>query len=106
MRDRTVESPDADEKGCLRWVLGVPLVILHLIAAFFCWTALITRPSHPWDDTARGAITLMSALAIAVGALALLITAAPSSRRALGPWWFAPPIVVCVVAAVRWALAG
>ncbi|MFE2844499.1 hypothetical protein ACFXKS_13190 [Streptomyces scopuliridis] len=81
-------------------------MILHLLAAWCCYTALAIRPSGSWDDDARGGIVLACALTIAVSALALLITVVPSVRRAMGPWWLAPPLTLGAVAAVRWAFGG
>ncbi|MFH8926440.1 hypothetical protein ACH4D4_05240 [Streptomyces pristinaespiralis] len=103
MHDRTQQSAEPEEQGCLRWVLGVPLAILNLIAAWFCWTALTIRPSGPWDDDARAGIVLSCVLTIAAVVVALLITLIPSARRALSRWWLAPPLILAVVAAVRWA---
>ncbi|MFC9246869.1 hypothetical protein ACFT7S_23585 [Streptomyces sp. NPDC057136] len=97
-------TPETDDRGCLRRVLGVPLVLLHLMAAAFCWTALTIRASGPWDDGALAGIELSCMLTIAIGAVALLITAAPSVRRAMGPWWFAPPVALIATAVVRWVL--
>ncbi|RYJ30633.1 hypothetical protein CU044_0976 [Streptomyces sp. L-9-10] len=79
-------------------------MLLHLIAAGCCSMALAIRPSGTWDDDARAGIVLACALTLATSALALLITVAPSVRRAMGPWWLAPPLILGVVAAVRWAL--
>ncbi|MFF7494628.1 MULTISPECIES: hypothetical protein [Streptomyces] len=96
-----------DDSGCLRWVMAVPLTILYALAAFCCYTALITRPSGSWDQDAYGAIALMSFLALALSALGLLVTVAPPTvRRAMGPWWLMPPLVISTVAAIRWALGG
>jgi hypothetical protein len=106
MHDRTQQSTTAGEQGCLRWVLGVPLVILYLIAGWFCWTALTIRPSGPWDDDARAGIVLSCVLTIAAASLAMLITLTPSARRALNRWWLAPPVVLGLVAAVRWAVTN
>jgi hypothetical protein len=106
MHDRTQQSTTAGEQGCLRWVLGVPLVILYLIAGWFCWTALTIRPSGPWDDDARAGIVLSCVLTIAAAGLALLITLTPSARRPLHRWWLVPPVVLGLVAAVRWALTN
>ncbi|MFJ5111650.1 hypothetical protein ACIQAD_13535 [Streptomyces sp. NPDC088551] len=90
--------------GCLRGVLAVPLVLLHLIAAGCCSLALTIRPAGTWDDDARAGMVLACVLTLATSALALLITVAPSVRRAMGPWWSAPPLLLGAVAAVRWAL--
>jgi hypothetical protein len=106
MHDRTQQPTTADDQGCLRWVLGVPLAILYVIAGWFCWTALTIRPSGPWDDEARAGIVLSCVLTIGAAGLALLIAFMPSARRALSRWWLVPPLVLCVVAAVRWAVTG
>ncbi|QIP88379.1 hypothetical protein GLX30_05555 [Streptomyces sp. Tu 2975] len=102
MHDRSSQSTIAEDQGCLRWFLGVPLVMLYLVAGWFCWTALTIRPSGPWDDDARAGIVLSCVLTIAAAGLALLITLTPSARRALARWWLAPPLVLGMVAAVRW----
>ncbi|MFF2224018.1 hypothetical protein ACFVV7_11970 [Streptomyces globisporus] len=102
-----ITSAPGDDSGCLRRIMAVPLTILYALAAFCCCTALITRPSGSWDQDAYGAIALMSFLALALSALGLLVTvASPTVRRAMGPWWLAPPLVISVVAAMRWALGG
>ncbi|MEW2636348.1 hypothetical protein AB0903_33090 [Streptomyces sp. NPDC048389] len=106
MNDRKQRSTTAEDQGCLRWVLGVPLVILYLISGWFCWTALTIRPSGPWDDDARAGIVLSCVMAIAAAGVALLIILMPSARRALSRWWLAPPLVLSLVAAVRWAVTG
>ncbi|MGR3936490.1 hypothetical protein [Streptomyces sp. BRA346] len=106
LEDRTEAATSAEDQGCLRWVLAVPLVILHLIAAFFCYTALTIEPSGSWDDDARAGIVLACVLTLGASALAALITVMPSVRRVMGPWWLAPPLVLGAVAAVRWGLLG
>ncbi|MFE4450898.1 hypothetical protein [Streptomyces sp. NPDC056796] len=94
-----------DDSGCLRWVMAVPLTILYAIAAFCCYTALITRPSGVWDQDAYGAISLMCGLAVAACVLGLLVTVGPPTvRRAMGPWWLAPPLLLNVIATARWVL--
>jgi hypothetical protein len=45
-------------------------------------------------------------LTIAAASLAMLITLTPSARRALNRWWLAPPVVLGLVAAVRWAVTN
>lgn len=103
----TTAPTPGDDSGCLRRVMAVPLVILYAIAAFCCYTALITRPSGSWDQDAYGAIALMCFLTIAAGALGLLLTLAPPTvRRAMGPWWLAPSLILGAVAATSWFLGG
>ncbi|MFF2407043.1 hypothetical protein [Streptomyces sp. NPDC058092] len=102
----TTRAPE-DDSGCLRRVMAVPLTLLYVIAAFCCYTALITRPSGSWDQDAYGAITLMCFLAIVVSGLGLLVTVVPPTvRRAMGPWWLAPPLMLSAIAVARWVLGG
>ncbi|MEI5011089.1 hypothetical protein RB196_30850 [Streptomyces sp. PmtA] len=100
------QSPDAagDDKGCLRWVIGVPLALLHLLAGFLCFYAIYTRPGHPGDEDALFAIEAFAVLTIATGAVALLITLAPAHRAALNRWWLVPPVALMLAAGVRLAL--
>lgn len=106
MLDRTEATRTTEDQGCLRWVLAVPLVLLHLVAAWFCYTALTIEPGGSWDDDARAGIVLSCLLTLVASGLALLITLAPSVRRTMGRWWLAAPVVLGVVAAVRWATTG
>ncbi|MFJ6578789.1 hypothetical protein ACIQMY_22815 [Streptomyces sp. NPDC091368] len=106
MSDRSDAAGVTGDDGCLRWVMAVPLVLLHTIAAWFVYTALTTRPAGSWDDEARAGIELSCALAIAASGLALLITLLPSIRRAMGPWWLAPPLLMGAIATSRWLVGG
>ncbi|MFC8274569.1 hypothetical protein ACFUJR_18985 [Streptomyces sp. NPDC057271] len=105
MSDRPDVAGTAGDDGCLRRVMAVPLVLLHAIAAWFVYTALTIRPAGSWDDEAQAGIVLSCVLAIASSGLALLVTLLPSIRRAMGPWWLAPPLLLGAVAAARWAVA-
>ncbi|MGS2587092.1 hypothetical protein [Streptomyces hebeiensis] len=105
-RTATYHDP-AEDQGCLRWVVAVPLMILYALAGACCYYALTIRPSGTWDKDAYGAISLACFLTIAISAVALLITAGPPTvRRAMGRWWLAPPLILMAVAAVRWASGG
>ncbi|MFE6701091.1 hypothetical protein [Streptomyces sp. NPDC057718] len=107
MSDRTDIMHASEDDGCLRWVMAVPLGLLNLLAAGLCYSAWTIRPSGVWDRDAHGAITLLCFLTIAVSVITLLITVAPPTvRRAMGPWWLAPPLVLGAVAAARWVLGG
>jgi ABC-type sulfate transport system permease component len=106
MLDLPEASRPAEDDGCLRWVLAVPLAILNLIAAWFLSMALTIRPSGSWDDDARAGIVLSCVLTLATSGLALAITVVPAVRRVMGPWWAAPPLVLGAAAAIRWALVG
>ncbi|MFF4005810.1 hypothetical protein [Streptomyces sp. NPDC001717] len=96
------ESIDLPEdQGCLRWVLGVPLGILHAINAFLVYSAVRFGPQAEWDDQGYAGTTAVSLLVICLSIVGILITLIPTFRRTLGLWWFAPPIVMGVIAWVR-----
>ncbi|MGY1579474.1 hypothetical protein [Streptomyces sp. MN13] len=95
--------PD-DDRGGLRTVLAVPLVLLTLIAGFFCWCALTVRPNGPWDDGAYAAIVLSCLLSVSAAAAAAALWLFPWVRRVAGWAWLTPALVVGGVAAVRWAV--
>jgi hypothetical protein len=92
-----------DDRGCLLLVLAVPLALLTLIAAYFCWTALSIRPSGPWDEDAYAGIVLSCVLTIGAAAAAAAVWALPPVRRVMRWWWVGPALLLGVVAAVRWA---
>lgn len=108
MADRREDAHAAeDDDGCLRRVMAVPLGILYLLAAGLCCAAWTIRPSGTWDEDAYSVITLFCFLATVVSVIALVITAAPPTvRRAMGPRWLAPPLVLAAIAATRWVLGG
>jgi hypothetical protein len=95
-----------DDRGCLRVVLAVPLILLTLIAAYFCWTAVTIRPSGPWDDDAYAGIVLSCVLTIGAAAAAAALWVLPPVRRVMRWWWVGPALLLGVVAGVRWALGG
>ncbi|MGW2424463.1 hypothetical protein ACWC0C_35375 [Streptomyces sp. NPDC001709] len=92
-----------DDRGCLLLVLAVPLALLTLIAAYFCWTALTIRPSGSWDHDAYAGIVLSCVLTIGAAAAAAAMWALPPVRRVMRWWWMGPALLLGGVAAVRWA---
>ncbi|MFJ8943723.1 hypothetical protein ACIRG4_10700 [Streptomyces sp. NPDC102395] len=102
----TNPPPVDDDRGCLRLVLAVPLTLLTLIAAYFCWTALTISPSGSWDDDAYAGIVLSCVLTIASAAAAVALWLVPSVRRVTPWWWILPALLLASVAAVRWAVGG
>ncbi|MET7639758.1 hypothetical protein [Streptomyces sp. NPDC005438] len=92
------------DRGCLRALLVVPLVVLTLIAAFFCWTALTIRPSGSWDHDASTGIVLSCVLTLGASGLASAMWLVPSLRRLMPWWWMVPALSLGVLAAVRWAV--
>ncbi|MEU6243822.1 hypothetical protein [Streptomyces sp. NPDC047024] len=97
--------PD-DDRGALRLVFAVPLILLTLVAAYFCWTALTIRPSGSWDDDAYVGIVLSCVLAIGAAGAATGLWLLPSVRRVMGWGWVVPAVVLGVVAGVRWGWGG
>ncbi|GKQ35908.1 hypothetical protein [Streptomyces sp. A012304] len=97
--------PDED-LGCLRRVLAVPLALLTLVAAFFCWTAVTIRPGGSWDDGAYAAIVLACLLTVTASGTATGLWLLPSVRRVMGWTWIAPAWLLGAVAGVRWAWVG
>ncbi|MGW6980396.1 hypothetical protein ACWGE1_13245 [Streptomyces sp. NPDC054932] len=94
------------EPGRLRWLLGIPLGLLHLLNAFLVYSAVRFGPAAEWDDQGYAGTTAMALFAILLSVTGILITFVPPVRRALGPWWFAPPVVLGVIAWVRIATLG
>ncbi|MFF3147274.1 hypothetical protein ACFVRU_37525, partial [Streptomyces sp. NPDC057927] len=80
----TSHSEVDNDRGCLRLVLAVPLILLTLVAAYFCWTALTIRPSGPWDDDAYAGIVLSCVLTIGAAGAVAVLWLLPSVRRVMG----------------------
>ncbi|MEH0511619.1 MULTISPECIES: hypothetical protein [unclassified Streptomyces] len=102
----TTPPPVDDDRGCLRPVLAVPLTLLTLVAAYFCWTALTITPSGPWDDDAYAGIVLSCVLTLTAAGSAAALWLIPSIRRATPWWWLLPALLLGVVAGARWAVGG
>ncbi|MFI8347204.1 hypothetical protein [Streptomyces sp. NPDC085596] len=102
------DSPhvDTDDRGCLVMVLAVPVVLLTLVAGYFCWTALTIRPSGAWDDDACAGIVLSCVMTIGAAVTAGAVWVLPPVRRVMGWWWVLPALLLGAVAAVRWATGG
>ncbi|MEV7199481.1 hypothetical protein [Streptomyces griseoluteus] len=95
-----------DDCRLLATVFAVPLILLTLVSAFFCWTALTIRPSGAWDDDAYGGIVLACVMRPRAAAVAAAVWLVPVVRRVLGWGWVVPALVLGVVAGVRWATEG
>ncbi|MEV7444856.1 hypothetical protein ACFCYI_10300 [Streptomyces sp. NPDC056257] len=89
-----------EDRGCLQWVLGVPLVLLYVPAAFACYVALALRPGSPYDPV-RDDARFMGNCSVVLCLLGLMITITPVFRRTMGRWWFAVPFLLATVAYFR-----
>ncbi|MFG2975354.1 hypothetical protein ACGFYY_20525 [Streptomyces sp. NPDC048331] len=95
------ESIDLPEdRGCLQWVLGIPLALSYVPALFTCCTALSMRPD-PDDDVLRGDVRFLAGCSLVLCLVGLLITITPLFLRTMGRWWFALPFLLATVAYVR-----
>ncbi|MFG2879349.1 hypothetical protein ACGFYU_30825 [Streptomyces sp. NPDC048337] len=103
-RRESIDLPE--DQGCLRWVLGLPLGIVHAVNAFFVYSALRYGPQAEWDDQGYAGTTAVCLVALGLSLISLLITLIPTFRRTLGLWWFVPPVVLGVIAWVRIATLG
>ncbi|PKW11014.1 hypothetical protein SAMN05428944_1779 [Streptomyces sp. 1222.5] len=102
---RTTDPLDGplDDRGDVRRVLAVPVTLLTLVAAFFCWAALVTRPNGPWDDGAYAGVAAACLLTLAAAGAVTALWLFPSVRRAMGWAWAAPALTLAAVAALRLA---
>ncbi|MFJ6904823.1 hypothetical protein ACWERF_05570 [Streptomyces griseoluteus] len=102
----TGPGPVDDDRRSLATVFAVPLILLTLVSACFCWTALTIRPAGVWDDDAYAGIVLACVMSAGAAAVAVAVWVVPAARRVLGPGWVVPALVLGVVAGVRWATGG
>ncbi|MFI7011728.1 hypothetical protein [Streptomyces sp. NPDC050145] len=96
------QHPDDADRGCLRVVLAVPLVLLTLPAAYACWLALTIRPGYPGDEDAYRGIETGCLAAVFFAGLAALLWLLPPVRRVLRWPWIVPAALLLAVAVVRW----
>ncbi|MEU7277447.1 hypothetical protein AB0A69_01435 [Streptomyces sp. NPDC045431] len=93
-------DPEGDRTP-LRWVVGVPLVILDVLMAGLCFAAYRTQPQGVWDDGAYAGIDAVCLFVLFLGFWAVLLALLPSRRRVLGRWWLVPPLVLMLLVVVR-----
>ncbi|MFJ6483863.1 MULTISPECIES: hypothetical protein [unclassified Streptomyces] len=94
----TIDLPE--DRGCLQWVLGIPLALSYVPAVFTCYAALTLRP-EPGDGLLREDVRFLSGCCLVLCLVGLLITITPLYRRTMGRWWFALPFLLATVAYVR-----
>ncbi|MFJ8012732.1 hypothetical protein [Streptomyces sp. NPDC096339] len=101
MTDGTAGSDRAERRRWVLWVLGVPLGLVHLLNAATVYLMLRYPPQGEWDNQGYAGTATACLISIVLSVIGLLITLIPPVRRTLGPWWFAPPILLGVIAWVR-----
>ncbi|MFD7258487.1 hypothetical protein [Streptomyces sp. NPDC059874] len=98
LRRENIDLPE--DRGCLQWVLGVPLGLLYVPAAYFCVLMLIAEV-HPDDDRMRVDIQTGAHAVFAICLVGLLVSLFPVYRRTLNRWWYALPLLLAAVALIR-----
>ncbi|MBT2476747.1 hypothetical protein [Streptomyces sp. ISL-94] len=98
---RPVDRDPDERRRWLRWVLGVPLGITHVVNAATVYLILRYPPQADWDDQGYAGTAAMCLISIGLSVIGILITLIPPVRRTLGLWWFAPPLLLGVIAWVR-----
>ncbi|TGN76457.1 hypothetical protein E5083_14785 [Streptomyces bauhiniae] len=99
-------APVDDDRRRLATVYAVPIILLTLVSAYFCWTALTIRPAGTWDDDAYAGIVLACVMSVGAAGVAAAVWVLPGVRRVLGWGWVGPALVLGAVAGVRWATGG
>ncbi|WP_327263871.1 hypothetical protein OG444_22445 [Streptomyces sp. NBC_01232] len=89
-----------EDRGCLQWVLGIPLALGYVPAVFTCYAALTLR-AEPGDEVMRDTVRFMSGCSLVLCLVGLLVTITPLFRRTMGRWWFAAPFLLATVAYFR-----
>ncbi|MFD8885066.1 hypothetical protein ACFV0H_21440 [Streptomyces erythrochromogenes] len=97
---RGATVPPGDRRW-VRWTFGLPLALVHALNAVFVYAAVFRGPQAAWDHQGYEGTAAAVFIALCLSLLGVLITLVPPVRRALGPWWFAPPLVLGVIAWVR-----
>ncbi|MET9886365.1 hypothetical protein ABZZ20_25155 [Streptomyces sp. NPDC006430] len=101
------ESIDLPEdRGCLQWVLCVPLALIYLPAVYICVLMLTADPIAPEDHRTRDDIHAMGAVALCISFAGLLLSLLPVYRRTMSRWWFAVPLVLAATAYFRGVSLG
>ncbi|MFE6845686.1 hypothetical protein [Streptomyces sp. NPDC057686] len=93
------ESIDLPEdRGCLQWVLGVPLALIYLPAVYICVLLLVAEPIAAADQRTRDDALAMGAVALCLSFAGLLLSLLPVYRRTMNRWWYAVPLVLGTLA--------
>ncbi|KMO99596.1 hypothetical protein ACS04_00980 [Streptomyces roseus] len=95
-----------EDRGCLQWVLGVPLVLVHLPALYLCTLLLAADPIAAEDHRARDEALSMGVVALCLCFAGLFLSLLPVYRRTMNRWWYALPLTLGTVAYLCGASPG
>lgn len=98
-RRENIDLPE--DRGCLQWVLGVPLALIYLPAVYLCFLMLVAEPGDPNDDRMRDDTAAGAYLVVGISLFGLLLSLLPVYRRTMGRWWYAAPLVLGLIAYIR-----
>ncbi|MFE2141364.1 hypothetical protein ACFXA3_06310 [Streptomyces sp. NPDC059456] len=90
-----------EDRGCLQWVLGVPLALIYLPAAYICVLLLSADPIAPLDHRTRDDAHAMGVIALCISFAGLLLSLLPVYRRTMNRWWYAVPLLLGTLAYIR-----
>ncbi|MFD4242298.1 hypothetical protein ACFWP3_11985 [Streptomyces sp. NPDC058525] len=98
LRRESIDLPE--DRGCLQWVLGVPLALLYAPAVYFCVLLLIAE-ADPGDGRMRADMRSGAHAVYFICLLGLLVCLLPVYRRTMNRWWYALPALLSAVAWIR-----
>ncbi len=98
LRRENIDLPE--DRGCLQWVLGVPLGLLYVPAVYFC-VLLLSAEVDPGDDRMRADMQSGAHAVYAICLVGLLVCLFPVYRRTMNRWWYALPLLLAAVAWIR-----
>ncbi|GAA1586233.1 hypothetical protein ACIQV2_31900 [Streptomyces globosus] len=93
------------DRGCLQWVLGVPLGLVYLPAAYLCLLLLRADPA-PDDVRLRDDMEVQAYAVMGFAFAGLLLSMLPVYLRTVSRWWYAVPVVLGLAAWLRTAAPG
>ncbi|MFJ2825729.1 hypothetical protein ACIO7M_32130 [Streptomyces toxytricini] len=91
------------DRGCLQWVLGVPLGLAYLPAAYLCVLLLRADPG-PDDVRLRDDMEVQAYAVMGFAFAGLLLSTLPVYLRTVSRWWYAVPVVLGSAAWLRTAV--
>ncbi|MEU2390672.1 hypothetical protein [Streptomyces sp. NPDC007369] len=97
-RREDIDLPE--DRGCLQWVLGVPLALIYVPAAYFTVLMLLSETGTV-DDHVRDSMRTTAHVVIAISFFGLLVSLLPVYRRTVSRWWYLVPLGIGLTAYLR-----